>query len=59
MNIFKNNKLLLQGKRNKMDSLWDVPLTPTIKNHEHYINSIVYTNEEHTINVMVHKKNLN
>ena len=56
MNIFKNNKLLLQGKRNKMDSLWDVPLTPTIKNHEHYINSIVYTNEEHTINVMVHKK---
>ena len=51
LNIFKNKKLVLQGKRNKTDGLWDVPSTPTIKNHAHSINSRVYTNEDHTINL--------
>ena len=55
LHIFKNKKLVLQGKRNKTDGLWDVPLKPTIKNHEHSINCIVYINEKHTINFIVHK----
>ena len=42
LNIFKNNKLVLQGKRNKTGGLWNVPLAPTIKSHEYSINFIVH-----------------
>ena len=42
LDIFKNKQLVLQGKHNKTDGLWDVPVTPTVKNHEHSINFIVH-----------------
>ena len=28
INIFKNNKCIIKGKRNKADGLWDIPLQP-------------------------------
>ena len=40
--FFKNKQLVLQGKHNKTDGLWDVPVTPTVKNHDHSINFIVH-----------------
>ena len=45
MNIFKNKKLLLRGKRNKQDGLWDVPLTPTIKHRWGTVNLLVHKNK--------------
>ena len=45
MNIFKNKKILLRGKRNKQDGLWDVPLTPTIKHRWGTVNLLVHKNK--------------
>ena len=45
MNIFKNKQSVLQGKRNKTDALWGVPLTPMITNNEYSINFIVHKNK--------------
>ena len=45
MNIVKNKKLVLQGKSNKQDGLWDVLFTPILKHHEHTIHFIVHENK--------------
>ena len=31
MNIYKNNKLMIQGSRNKADGLWDIPIQENYK----------------------------
>ena len=31
MNVYKNNKLIIQGNRNKTDGLWDIPIQENYK----------------------------
>ena len=50
INIFKNNKCIIKGKRNKADGLWDIPLQ-SIPN----IISEPCPNFQHTANAIIRK----
>ena len=45
LKIYKNNKLLATGTRNKRDGLWDIPLTINNNKLRHRLNVIIIKNK--------------